>query len=484
MFERISLEPVFGWIAIIPLAIILIASLYLTLTSPGITRGRRLLLMLLRLAAMVILLLGWLRPGMISQVSRESAGAIAVLLDVSQSMTLPSGFGEQTRWETQQKTWERLASTTDLSIGQSKIVPFLYSDRPNGAVIENDPSLSQVFAQEPSGQVTDLGQSLSELTRQQVDPPLRAVIMMGDGTQTATPANVDPSVVARQMAQLDQPIYMVAIGARNEKSQVRDVGIEGLQEHFSAFIKKELVIRFLIDAQGVQNQPIEMQLKLRSSGKPDQILESRTVLASKGREKIPQQFQIVIPEVGEYLLEASVKVEGRDQIPSNNVAVSFITVREGGARILYLEGQPRAEQLFLKRSLNESLDFDVEYEWFPEKTRNNWGRNNLSSRIRFDAYDVIIIGDLDARVFSDGTQTALANAVKRGAGLLLLGGYHSFDAGGYGRAPTLRQLFPVEMRLGRQAFDAPIDQSFHISGEVKSSTDPSTPNHRFGARTR
>lgn len=463
----ISLEPVFGWAALIPLAIILVASLWLTITSEGVSARQRTLLVLLRLAAMLVLLLGWLRPGIVTEVSRESAGAIAVLMDISESMTLPSGIREDSRWEVQRDTWQRLAELTNLSIGESKIVPYFYSDKASPASMEGDPKLGAAFDQEPTGRSTDLGSSLSELTRQQLDPPLRAVIMMGDAAQTVLPANVDPGIVARQMGQLDQPLYMVAIGPRGEKSQLRDVGIEGLAEHFSAFAKKELGVRFLVSAQGVQNQPINLQLKLKSSGKPDLILNEQTISATQGSEKIPMEFLIVVPEVGEYLLEASVQVDGQDQIATNNLAVSFLTVREGGARILYLEGEPRREQLFLKRSLNESLDFDVDYEWFPEKFRLQWSRNEMAERINFDSYDVIMIGDLDSSAFSPRTQRALVNRIRAGAGLLLLGGYHSFDAGGYGREQTLRQLFPVEMRRGRQAFDAPIDTSFHITRDVK-----------------
>lgn len=463
----ISLEPVFGWYAVIPLAIILVASLWLTMTSEGISRSRRTLLATLRLAAMAILLLGWLRPGIVSEVSRESAGAIAVLMDISQSMTLPSGVRDQTRWQTQQDAWKRLVSLTDMSIGESKIVPYFYSDKPSAAGSSEDPRLTNAFEKDPDGRITDLGRALSEVTRQQLDPPLRAVIMMGDATQTVSSASVDPSLISRQMAQLDQPIYMVAIGPRGEKSQLRDVGIEGLPEHFAAFAKKELGVRFLVSAQGVQNQPIELQLKIRAKGAPDQILDQRTISASQGQEKIPLQFQIIVPEVGEYLLEASVKVDGQDQIASNNSAISFLTVREGGARILFLEGQPRREQAFLKRSLNESLDFDVDYELFPERARQKWSRTELVDRVNFDSYDVIIIGDLDSSAFSDRTQRALAGRIRAGGGLLLMGGYHSYDAGGYGRERIMSQLFPVQMRLARQGFDAPIDASFHITQDVQ-----------------
>ena len=358
--ERISLEPVFGWIALMPVALILVASLWLTLTSTGISKSQRLTLMLLRLAAMIVLLLGWLRPGFLSEQTRESAGAVAVLMDRSQSMTLPSDSQGRDRWQVQQQVWRDIVASTKLSIGQTKLVPYYYDRDLVPAPADQLPQLDESFADEPSGRATDLGRALNEIARTQVDPPLRGVILMGDATQTAVPPGADPSLVARQMAQLDQPIFMVGIGASSDKSQLRDIAIEGLPERYSAFVKKELGVRLIVNAKSMQNQPIKLQLKLRSSGQPDRIVASRQLLASRPSELLPQDFNIVLPDAGEYLLAATAAVDANDQIESNTTALSFITVREGGAKILYLEGQPRQEQLFLKRALNESLDFDVQ----------------------------------------------------------------------------------------------------------------------------
>ncbi|MCR9292140.1 MAG: glutamine amidotransferase [bacterium] len=465
LLERISLEPVFGWWALVPVALIMIASLWLTLSSAGLSKSQRTTLAALRLGAMLILLLGWLRPGFISEQTRESEAAVAVLMDRSQSMTLPSDTNGLNRWQVQQQVWEELVAFTNLSLGQTKIVPYFYDQEPQAAVAEDLPELEQTFANEPAGRSTDLGRALSQVARLQVDPPLRGVIIMGDATQTAIPPGADPSMVARQMAQLDQPVFMVGIGAPSDKSQLSDVAIEGLPEQYSAFVKKELGVRLVVHAKSMQNQPITIQLKLRASGEADRIVASRQLLASRADELLPQDFNIVLPEEGEYLLEATVSVDANDQIESNNTALSFISVREGGAKILYLEGQPRQEQLFLKRALNESLDFDVQYRWLPEREVQR-GPRNLTEEIQFRDYDAIIIGDLDASAFSSETQRAIADRVQAGAGILFMGGYHSFDAGGYGRSRILEPLFPTRLTQRSQAFGTDIDPSFHLQGKI------------------
>ncbi len=462
MIGQLSVEPVFGWYALLPLAVLMLASLWLTLTSTGISLGGRWALASLRLLAMLVLLLGWLRPAMISTSERESAGAIAVLMDDSQSMTLPSDVSNQSRWDIQHEVWSAIESSTKLRIGQTELVPYFYDGELSPAASDDLPSLERTFNKAPIGRLTDLGNALSKIGRTQLEPPLRGVMLMGDAVQTLLPPQVDPTVAARQMAQLDQPILLIGIGPRGENSQLKDVALEGMPEHFTAFVKKQLKVPLVVNVQGMQGIPITVELSLRASGKPDQQLESRKVLASKPSEKLAIEFNIVVPDEGEYLLEARATVAAREQSESNNLVTSFVTVREGGAKILYLEGQPRYEQTYLKRSLNESLDFDTDYRWFPEKERRSWP---VDLSIDLQQYDAIVIGDLDAAALSNASLSAIAARVRRGAGILFLGGYHSFDAGGYGRSP-LAPMFPIELSRRSQGWDGPIDRSFQITQDI------------------
>ncbi len=443
----------------------MLASLWLTLSTRGLSMSGRWVLVALRLAAVLVLLLGWLRPGIVSKVERESPGAIAVLLDRSESMTLPSGESDRNRWQVQQEIWTTIESSTGLKLGDTKLIPFFY-DSKLMLVTDDLPKLTKSFAAVPGGRSTDLGNALSEIGRLQLDPPLRGVIVVGDGVQTQVPPKVDATVAARQMAQLDQPIMWVGIGPKPDKSQARDIAIEGLPEHFSAFVKKELAVSMVVAITGMQNVPINVSLKLSANGQQPKIVASRQIRATSNKEQLPIQFQVVLGEEGEYLLEAeAVAMDIKEPITNNNMATSFVTVREGGVKILYLYGQPSPEQLFLKRSLGESLDFETSFQWFEERSRRNWPVD-LTRTVDLDEYDAIIIGDLDVSALDANTQRRLKARVRQGAGILFLGGYHSFDAGGYGLS-ELAEVFPIELGRIRQQFDAPINGSFQIEQDVR-----------------
>lgn len=463
--DSLSVEPVFGWYAAIPLAIIMLASLWLTLTNTAISIGGRWTLALLRLVAAIVLLLGWLRPGVVSTNERESAGAIAVLLDQSQSMTLPSETSNKDRWKIQQEVWSAIVSATDLKFGQTKIVPYFFDSSLRKAPDDDLPNLQRSLKGPPNGKLTDLGKTLAELQRTQVDPPLRGVILISDATQTALPAEVEPTSIVNQMAQLDQALLVVGIGPRTSRSQFRDIAIEGIPEHLDAFEKKELQIPLIVRAQGVQNQPIKLNFTLRASGKPDQILAAEQLSATEPTQTISRSIKMVAPLEGEYLLQVEAKADINEQVTTNNTAIAFVTVRKGGARILYLEGEPRYEQRFLKDSLNSSRDFVVDYGWIQEKNRRSWPIDFSKPPVSLDfgKYDVILLGDIDSSAIHPDNLSAIRQRVSKGAGLLLMGGYHSFDAGGYGNT-TLAPAFPVTLGKGRsQAFGQQVDPNFQTT---------------------
>ncbi len=94
---------------------------------------------------------------------------------------------------------------------------------------------------------------------------------------------------------------------------------------------------------------------------------------------------------------------------------------------------------------------------------------DLTQTLRQTAYDVILIGDVDATALGPAGTRRIAELVKRGAGLMMIGGLHTFGPGGYDNTP-LADLLPVNMaQIERQPFgpDQAIRHDVHISGPLK-----------------
>ncbi|MBX3420422.1 MAG: hypothetical protein KF752_02585 [Pirellulaceae bacterium] len=457
-----TVEPIFGWWLLVALSAITAASLWFTLSSRELSARRRWTLAGLRMGSLLLLLLGWLRPTLLTSIDRDTEGAIAVLLDRSQSMSLPSDSLGKSRWDVQRQVWRAIVDATGLQLGGTQVVPYFYDKELMPAESSDLPQLNLGLGQAPEGRITDLGQALAQVGQLQVQPPLRGVVMVGDATQTLVPPQHDPLLIARQMAQLNQPIFLVGVGARGEGGLLRDVALEAMPEQISAFANKEVSVPLIVAAQGMQNQPIDLRLSLVSGDLPPQELRRRKVLASQPSEKIAVDFRIQLTQPGDYLIVAEASVDTTEQITSNNKLLSFVTVRDGGVRILMVEGQPRYEQLYLKTSLDASIDFDLQFTWLPQRSRPKWPID-IGSNLDLSAFEAFVIGDLDSRAVSPDAWKKIVSQVQQGAGLLLLGGYHSFDAGGYQDSP-LAPVIPLRLAPGRQEWNRPIDSRFHLPG--------------------
>jgi uncharacterized membrane protein len=128
-------------------------------------------------------------------------------------------------------------------------------------------------------------------------------------------------------------------------------------------------------------------------------------------------------------------------------------VIEPGIRVLYIEGTTRREYAaisswFLPK--DPDLEFCSMYQTRQNTfvSRGNIPDLNLKS-IPADAetigkFDVFILGDLDSSYLRPEQQQLLLRRVREGAGLLMIGGYHTLGPGGYGAAP-LGEALPLNL---------------------------------------
>ncbi len=137
----------------------------------------------------------------------------------------------------------------------------------------------------------------------------------------------------------------------------------------------------------------------------------------------------------------------------NNQRSAVATVTEAGIRVLYIEGTVRPEfgavvGRFLAK--DPDLEFCAMYQSRPNVFQQ---RTNMAHPPRaaiptdqetIDKFDVFILGDIDSSYFRPQQQEMLVKRIRAGAGLLMLGGYHSLGPGGYQGTP-LGNVLPVAL---------------------------------------
>lgn len=463
-----SLSPVFGSYSLVGLIAIGLLFVWFVMTdSQGLTRVQRWTLRSLRLLMIFVLLLAILKPGISWTQQREPNGTVAVLMDRSSSMQLGAGEGPKTRWEQQLELWNTLWSNRNQLGKQIKLAPFLYDTQLQalGEVENSEQTAPLALPQKAEGASTDIGGPLSGVANGAFSNPLMAVIWMGDGAQTLSPAKSDPQQIARQFARQDIPIYFVGIGPRGDSEQARDLGLEGVPEQLEAYTKNQLYVRGMLHARGAANRDVAISMKIVAKDGSKRLIEQTVVRPTKSDQSLAFQIPLIAPDVGSYELWIEAQPIEGEGVLENNRITSYLNVRGGGARVLYIEGEPRTEAKFIANALLESPDMQVDRLWIAREPVQKWPVD-LAQRVGNGVYDLFILGDLDASAIGPAGAKLLADQVNRGAGLITLGGFHTYAPGGWNQT-ALGDVLPIVMGdRTRQPLDGPIDLRNHYPGPL------------------
>lgn len=457
---QFAFEPIFAsWPLLLALSVLLIG-LPLTVRVHGgeLDARRRRTLTTLRVVAAGLLLLAVLRPTVLSTDSEPSRATLAVLLDRSRSMTL-GGDDSRSRWATQLALWQELAPSLSGLDDSLDLTVLGYADEATRWYPSDLDALSENVP--PDGSATDLADALATALRTAAGQPLAGVVLLGDGVHnpprrapgdgaasgrgTGGGQSGDPQNVARSLAALDVPLWTVPIGPPGDAAQVRDVEIAELPEMFNVFAGNPFAVEFVVRAQALDGieLPIRLWLTDESDPRGRREVASRRQTPSRTSDAIAMSIPLTIDQPGSYQLEVEVEPQAGETLLSNNSRFAFIDVREGGGRILYLEGQPRPEQMFIRRALRRFPDLELTYRWISAATAASWPLD-LGDVFDPGRFDIYIIGDLPAEAIGDRQWERLAAAVEAGSGLITLGGLSAYQDGGYGES-RLADVLPVQV---------------------------------------
>ncbi len=456
VFEPIFQSPV----ALAFITIIVLAIPWLVPVAGGSVSIKQLrTLQILRTATALLLLLAVFRPSIVKTDSLPTQATLAVLIDRSRSMTLPAD-DKRKRFEVENGLYDQLAAAI-LEMDESlELKTLTYS---SDVKTENfNDEFKQLLDAEPIGNATDIGGALLAASQSSSGKPLAGVVLMGDGVQvlptksSSTEPTTDPQSGARLFASLDVPLWPIAIGPPGDLDQVRDVELAELPESFSLFSGNETSIDFVVRTRALAGKELVVRILLASEdgSSPSSEIATRLLTPTEASAADPLSIPIAIAAAGSYRLEVRVDAQEGESLLTNNSQIAFVDVREGGGRVLYLEGQPRAEQAFLLRALRRFPDLEVTYRWIASDTKSRWPIDLLDSKGSVNA-DVVIIGDLPAAAIGNDQLTKIAQHVSKGGALLVIGGMEAFAQGGYDASP-LADVLPVKLDKSKSELEGEI----------------------------
>ena len=463
--SRLSFDPVFGSYALVVAAALLL--LGLLALGPGRSRlsgPKRAALLALRLGAILLVILALLRPRLVYTETSKQSATLVVLIDQSQSMSVPDAGGGKTRWEQLRRSVADAQSALAELARDFELRAYTFDAETHPLQLDG----GQIpLPETPDGKQTAIGAALEDVLQAEAGKRLLGVILLSDGAQRAyAPRDLPPQTAVGLLKPFGAPLYTVAFGRSRGLGEAKDVAVADLLVNQSVFVKNQLAIGGQVRVDGYVNRPIPVKALFETSpGKMEEVA-AQTVTPTDEGQLLPIKLSYAPSVPGEWKLTLEAVGQPGELVTTNNRLSTFVNVLGGGLNVLYLEGALRPETRFLRRALDASPDINVLYQRI-DAQRPETRPGEMPQWFQPGKYDVYILGDLDATAFQDDELKNLVEAVGRGAGLIMLGGLHSFAPGGYATTP-LADLLPVEIdRFERQEPGTAMRADVHLSGPLK-----------------
>ena len=392
-------------------------------------------LLSLRIAAIVLIVLLLFRPVLSYYRTLQERPTLVMLLDASSSMSISDDASGVTRFSQArariEEWWERLQHDFD-----RQLIVFSESARPLEGI-------EQLAVLVPDGKATSLSRALELAAAKLSGRDGDAVIMFSDGIHNSAG---DPLKSARKKGMV---VHTVGVGAslRGDASY-RDIQVTGIECPDRLMLNNMAKITASVEGIALPGRVIEVFLDEddRQIGQAELTLDD-----VEGSQQVGFDFR---PELkGRHTYKVHAAAAAEERIKENNQRSAVAMVVEPGIRVLYIEGTLRGEYgALVGRFL--AKDPDLEFCALVQTRPNVFTMRSNIAGLELDGiptdqqtinkFDVFIIGDLDASYIRGPQQELLAARIRDGAGLVMLGGYHSLGPGGYAGTP-LGKILPVQL---------------------------------------
>ena len=464
---RLSLYPVGDdhYLLVAAAALVLVVLMIFGPSPSRVSRRRRNTLIAIRAGVIVLVIIAMLRPTLVYTTTIPQSATLVFLIDRTKSMSVPDESGNRTRFETLTRALDSAKGPIKDLARRFEVKAYTFDAELHAAELKDG---RIALDTEPTGEQTAIGHALQSVLDNEAGKLLLAVILLSDGAQRVLPSgntmtrrDVPPRTPAAQMRSRKDKLFTVRLGTSRGPGQAKDVALTDLLADPRVFVKNELVVTGNVRIDGFANREIPVRLLYETAPGEMEVVAVKNVRSNADGKPVPVEF-VYVPQIpGERKLSVEAANQPGELVTTNNRGSTFVNVLAGGLNVLYLEGSPRQEAKFLRRSIDASEEINVDYvRLVPGAPRT--GISNLAQRLKPGSYEVYILGDLDSDAFEPGELEDLAQSVDRGAGLIMLGGYHSFGPGGYSETPLADVLPVVTNRLQRQRFGDPIRKDLHL----------------------
>ena len=423
-------------------AVALLSAVIFYLRVARLVRPRALAALVgLRLAAVLVLILSLLEPVLsIERLQTERTG-LALVVDTSQSMGIKDFPNLPSRLEQVTRALRARGTAVDRLQQTFKVTWFAFDAQPRRL-----PDREALAGLAPRGEATNLTAAVRAAARELKSGDYAGVILFTDGQD-----NTDKDPV-RELLPEGVPVFAVGVGTDlRAGGEFKDVILADVEVPPTVPLEHLVTVTAAVEAVGLADRVVAVQLR----GADGEVLATERLALddAEGVQRVELRFRP--RQRGQLPLSVEVATQPEEALTENNSHSFSVAVTDPKIKALYLEGTLRSEYRYLVRNLQRDPNVEL-----LSLVQVQPGRFLVQGRIEgvslagipagpedLQPFDVIILGDIPVRrentVFlSRRLLEALREHVRRGGGLLVLGGYRSLGPGGYGGTP-LEEALPA-----------------------------------------
>ncbi|MGE0594440.1 MAG: glutamine amidotransferase [Vicinamibacterales bacterium] len=416
----------------------------------GRTRDR-VVLGAIRLALLALLVFCLFRPTLVVLDAIPQQNVIAVLIDDSSSMQIPDVDAAA------RGAWAREFAGPEQAVTRALaerfvVRPFRFSSVVGRLRAPED----LTFA----GTQTKLGRALDGVREELAGLPVAGVVLISDGADTSEEA-IGEALLGMQAQRV--PVFTVGVGSPQLE---RDIQVDRVSTPPRVLKDASLLVDVVVSQTGYSGRTVTLDVE--DGGR---IIGSQEVVLPLDGSPAAVQVRARATEAGPRVFRFRVPPQEDELISQNNTREALIDVRDVKEKILYFEGEPRFEMKFLRRAVadDENLQVvvlqrtaDTKYMRLEVDDPDELLGGFPKTREELFAYRGLIIGSVEAGLFSGDQLQMIADFVdRRGGGLLMVGGGRAFAEGGYGGTPVADAL-PLAIDPGVRASEPAVFERLKV----------------------
>ena len=442
---------------------------YLALSTPRVSRITKAGLIGLRLLAILVLIFCLTQPIRIGQESINPVSNLLVLIDTTSSMGLVDVQEKNTnrlrsrlevvrKWLFENDLGRTFSARSDL---YGRIEPQFYQfwDDQITKIVPDSGTNSFL----PKGYETDFQASINQAALEWRGQPLSGIILISDGGHNVGAIDFE------EIRQLQTPIYTLGVGNENQPS---DVQIKKIQVSPIVYVGQKAPIRATVYQRGFSRQKTEISLRNESNS-----ISSKTITFADETTTLDQTIDFEIEPKAEGSLTYTIQLpvlEGEATAENNQKSVTIRAVKSK-LMVLLVDGYPRWEYTFLKRTLKKNVDTEVKgmiLKNSPPFPTNSDIKSIEAFPTKIEdllKYDIVVLGDLSSNQLSIDQKRILVDYVQQfGRSVVFLSGAVSLGNKGLLNS-ELADILPILAPKGCLFSETEVDLKLTPLGQQHSS---------------